>query len=459
MKGSRKGYHADIDALSACSGEDEVSATNATSTSSRRLRFYSHIRPRRREKNKSRNRTINRATHQPITSCIHPDIDLSLVSLISSKEFDSFGSSPAAAPSSPDIINDSTSDIRAGQVNDNIIKNEKKYNSLASSRPLAVIDYGSIKLDMSGSLLDSIYKIGGSGSGRSTDLLFGGRCFSLNDGSKSNMNNYDNKAVVKSQTRVDKPVGMAAALLEPAFTVASSRSSEVEAVIASLKNTPTAKRISMSCSLEGPEHKRQKIAKSPSTKRVDNFPTTLEDSISFSPFARVLFCAQAPYNIVHTNAAYSTLVQKGLAKPCIVGESFASNDRHEVENSDAHISRIVDEHIGALQLEDDRNSKENSDQSRKLLSGFVGLHHIRILPVVSIDETCSQTVRSYEKCHLQLRQMNSPHDNNIMEGIPTRSYGDAMPSSQDLSSTVDPNSCTQHISHYLLQIEPSAKLP
>ena len=188
--------------------------------------------PNRAKNDKILIRKTNQTAPQPTPSCVHSCIDLSLVLLLSSKDFDrstgfhhhdsSIGSSTTASLSSSEISEDGSSDSRACQVNDEFIENEKNYNSLASSRPMAFVGYRSIELDMSGSLLNSIYKIGGSGNGRSKGLMFGRR-FSLNDKSK-NIN-------------IDRTVVMATS--KP---VASNRSSEVEAVIASLKNISNAKR-------------------------------------------------------------------------------------------------------------------------------------------------------------------------------------------------------------------------
>lgn len=299
------------------------------------------------------------------------------------------------------------------------------------------------------------------------------------------------------------------------FSVASSRrSSEVEAVIASLKNeTRTTTPSSSYYSLEGPDHKRLKIAEkdvdAPTTtlERMDQLllPTTLEDAISFSPFARVLFCAHAPHTIVHTNAAYITLAQKAslvddATKPCCtVGKSFASstnkNERLiEAKNPKEYISIMVAEHVGTLKLEKggDGNVKNgygtaattkgnesttsSSSQSRELQSSgsfVVGSHHVKIFPVVSNDEACSMFVRSYEKHNLQLKRIGtSPtlggdgddNDETIVGRRSTsfsssRCNGDngMSASFQDVSSSFGDSSSggsSQHVSHYLLQIEP-----
>lgn len=174
-------------------------------------------------------------------------------------------------------------------MNDKIFKN--KYAAPAAARPLAVVDYGSIELDMSGSLLDSIYKIGGSGRRRSKDVFFGGRRFSLNVEPKNDTseNCKDNKTTDQNQTsRVERTEISSSSTtfpLEPAFTVASSS-------ISSLKNTSTAERAASPYSVESPVCKKQKTAaKAPAMNSaglpiVDKVPTSLEAAISFSPFAR-----------------------------------------------------------------------------------------------------------------------------------------------------------------------------
>ena len=357
MKGSRHGYAGDADDLPAsCSGGGEESDTSSDPprNTSGLTSFYSHIEPRRRRRRR------RNETHHPRTSSFvaHPGIDFSMVSLLSSKELDrrfsglyNHDESSSTRSSSAASRSSSSSDSTQGQ--GEIIKNEKKQGTLA--RPLAVVDYGSIDLDMSGSLLDSIYKI--DGKGRSKDLRFS----SLNG-------EYSNKAEVQAVKRRG------------------------------------------SYSPEGPPRlKKQKTSQA--APAVDNrSPTTLEDAISFSPYARVLFCAQSPYTIVHTNAAYGTLMRR------IVGEPFASSERCEAESPEEHITRIVAGHIEALQLENDGST-------------------VRVFPVLSSDESFSQLC-SHKKCHSQLKS-------------PTSCNGEGEnPSSR----------FPQYLSHYLLQIEPCAQL-
>lgn len=150
------------------------------------------------------------------TSTTHQDIDLSLVPLLSSRELDrrmmmtttkadsgSRGSGaysptiPSTASSTSTLsdqwlssISTSSENVNSnsekkkigknyrfkddGSGHQNNLGNEEMNISTASppssdivtkARPLAVVDYGSIELDMSGSLLDSIYKIGPPSAG------------------------------------------------------------------------------------------------------------------------------------------------------------------------------------------------------------------------------------------------------------------------------------------------------
>ena len=278
MRGSRKGYNADIDDTPARLDEDEVSVF-AGGSSVERVHFYSHVLPRRRHKN--------------IRSSIASDIDLSMVSLLSSKELDrrffAFESSTSATLPSLGINTDDSSSSGNSQVDYKNIDNETKH-TYPAARPLAVVDYGSIELDMSGSLLDSIYKIDASGVGRggSKDLVIGRMRFSFNDESKTK--NYDE--VGKSQTRASGTVEAAAtSILNPgAFPAANRRSAEVASVIASLKSVAAVKLSTITTPHLERSDKKQKVSNAHVKKSVCipivKVPTTLEAAISFSPFAR-----------------------------------------------------------------------------------------------------------------------------------------------------------------------------
>lgn len=154
---------------------------------------------------------------------------------------------------------------------------------------------------------------------------------------------------------------------------------------------------------------------------------------------RVLFCAQTPYTVVHTNAAYTTLVQQGQAKQCAVGESFGSIKEHKAgESPEDYISRTVAHHVGEFHHKD------------STLRNFSRPGLVHIFPVLSNDETCSQLIRSYQSNCIQRQRMDNPELSGSMDTT---------------SSTVGKEgpkmtSCNQYVSHYLLQIEPrSAQLP
>ena len=159
--------------------------------------------------------------------------------------------------------------------------------------------------------------------------------------------------------------------------------------------------------------------------------------------------------IVHANAAYSILARRGLVKPCNIGGCFATSAPHDAENSNEYVLRMAREHCGSLKIEDDRNSQASSSQPRT----FVGSHTIRILTVMSGNQTFSRSSRRHRKRQLQLKEMPCPCDQTI-ENFALVSKGGAIKLSQDLVSPVTaPNIGTQYISHYLLQIESSLNQP
>ena len=369
LAGSRRGYNADVsDDSSFSSGEDvedDYDFNNNSSSSSDKsicgtssssddtlslpLQFYKDVKPRHRRRrrcqskdnhdNNGPSRSKSSSSHHPTEE--HPDIDLSLVSLLTSKEHDrkqmrklqrslqlhrsysvSFHNISAAQVSIitgalgntliEDESSSSTSYSSSSEGSDDvksycnsIIKTEQEYkkalSSSKSNRPLAVIDYGSVQFGQLGSVLDSIYKIGvekknkvvGDDSccsssrrrRRNDEILFLGdrRRSSSNEETtaSSTTTNFD----TTSQQR--PPSAM--------MTVAGSRSSEVSAVIASLKN-PTANTMKRKASHNLDEEdcttdgvKKLKLAKS---KRIDPETSSrgnllsLEDAVAFSPYAR-----------------------------------------------------------------------------------------------------------------------------------------------------------------------------
>lgn len=271
--GSRKGYSADIDDTPACPCEDETFCGGADTNNIDRNRFYSDIAPRRRSR---------KVVRSPMASSMHPDIDVSLVSLITSTELDQrFGfnhnrlrpahrpASLASSPSSSELNDDECS---SSDSNADIRKRE------ASDQPLAVVECGSIELNMSASLLDSIYKIGGGERG---SMRIRGRQLSPSGKPKSNskkLHLQDNTANRRSPAQP--------------CTVSNSRSAEVAAVIASLKNVGRKKRSSSIDAEKAQEpRKKQRLSKEATgatfgIPKFDKATTTLEASISFSPRAR-----------------------------------------------------------------------------------------------------------------------------------------------------------------------------
>jgi hypothetical protein len=221
-RGSRRGYYADVDDKpppdSTRDDDDEEEeeeddeqvdvAIDSKGISRTRISFYSHIQPKKRrcrdnignneitpwqrqsggERTSSSSTSRTTKTHHHYWTT-HPDIDLSLVSLLSSRELDRrmtrarggrggrgggggdsrssssslSDQSPSSTSVSPDTVNTSEKiekDDGSGRKLQNAISSSSENIIFTKARPLAVVDYGSIELDMSGSLLDSIYKIG-----------------------------------------------------------------------------------------------------------------------------------------------------------------------------------------------------------------------------------------------------------------------------------------------------------
>ena len=313
MKGSRRGYSADIEETKVDEEEaDEYYGSHNTTSSndnSAPYNFYSNIKPKRCSGRKDARQLPKKSS----STMMHPDIDnidLSLVALLSSKELDaqfhhnngsatsrkSFTSSSSSSEiDSNSSSNDDTSATGRGYTK-NIINKDKKRPSAA--RPFAVVDYGSVELNMEGSLLDSIYNIGASSSRRSNDIMIGGRLFSAvnnnnNDTNGISIQQQDNSC--SSQARRDSD-----------FSVLKRRTPEVASVIASLKSTASTtkrERATRSSLLDNSDHtprsykKKQKMtaiqSQSAIMKSLGGMPTvdmtkstTLEAAISFSPYAR-----------------------------------------------------------------------------------------------------------------------------------------------------------------------------
>jgi hypothetical protein len=249
MKGSRRGYNADIEEDDEGSAARVTSSSTAVDTSIRadagseqRIRntFYSHVVPKRRRKK------IRHSSNEISTGSKHqPAIDMSLVSLLTSKELDtrkrrhhSHSDDDSSTSGSSQVIDYKT-----------IVNETKQAYSFVTDGPLVVIDYGSIELG-SGSLLDSIYKMSNDTSAgavtstqqhgsSSKDVIIGRRRFSLN-------------------TKKINPTGAAGRC----------------GASANLLNSGSFNRSTEFASLHSP------------IPLFVNVPTTLEAAITFSPYAR-----------------------------------------------------------------------------------------------------------------------------------------------------------------------------
>jgi hypothetical protein len=464
--GSKKGYYADIDNSSSSSSDDDASSSRSVrgycipssettvsaaastegasySSSSSSLpssQFYTDVQPRRRRHSRCQRhqqfkkfKNITRQTQQDAT---HPDIDLSLVSLLTSREHDrrqfkklqkalrlhhrgnitlperlQRHSSSHHKPKNTtchqvnkDAIEDESfssssspsSSSESDRYCNNIIKTDHEYSKalskpLKNDRPIAVIDYGSVQFGQLGSVLDSIYKIGGEEGAdeKSNRRSFGGDTFLVDS--------HDVKSAANFSTH------------QPALTVASSRSSDVAAVIASLKNP--------SADLKRKAHYED----CSSAKKIKFLPTavvhhktdttTLEDAVAFSPYARVLFTADFPQTVVHINAAYCALVKKGFAKPCALGHPLTTTniERRSYEDS----------------------SKLNGEFAAKIVNNDLGIStkdiNYQLFPIISGDESFCDYSRTH--CSYELGETAEEGEGDHVH---------------------------RHVSHYLLQIEPVA---
>jgi hypothetical protein len=219
------------------------------------------------------------------------------------------------------------------------------------------------------------------------------------------------------------------------MTVAGSRSSEVSAVIASLKN-PTANNTMKRKVNNNVDEDRTtdgvKKLKLASSRRPDSETSprgnllSLEDAVAFSPYARVLFTAEFPHTVVHVNAAYGTLVKKELASPCALGRLMTtangignSSSTHQEMSTlkEETVSKLITNHLGI--------SKES-----------ISYH---LFPVISDDKSFCNFVRSYQKHDY------STHPFLKNEFGKTEEHEDRYSAKHS------------HVSHYLLQIEPVAQ--
>lgn len=342
LAGSRRGYYGDIDdssssdddgnfSSSGSSGStnrsfdsnDTVAAGN-TESSSLTFEFYKDVQPRRRQRRRrSRGHPINKARQKHQQTVIpHPDIDLSLVSLLTSTEHDRRqmkklqraalrlhrmgrmtlpeslqrrysscltannatachqGISYSNAIEDESYSSSSSSSSSEGSDTkycNRIIRTEHEYSKALSSRspknrPLAVIDYGSVQFGQLGSVLDSIYKIGIDNDKKVDD-----------SSSRTIGKEVETIGLVDSNGAVVKSTAVTTTTQSPALmTVASSRSSEVAAVIASLKNPSanSAKRKASDLKDRSGDVKKIKLL----SRKIKLL--SLEDAVAFSPYAR-----------------------------------------------------------------------------------------------------------------------------------------------------------------------------
>ena len=150
-------------------------------------------------------------------------------------------------------------------------------------------------------------------------------------------------------------------------------------------------------------------------------------SLHFTHTHRVLFTAEFPHTVVHVNAAYGTLVKKGLASPCALGRPMTTANGIGNSSSSTHqemstlkeetVSKIITNHLGI--------SKES-----------ITYH---LFPVLSDDKSFCNFVRSYQKHDYSTRPFLKNEFGKIEEH-------------EDRYSAKH-----SHVSHYLLQIEPVAQ--
>ena len=147
-------------------------------------------------------------------------------------------------------------------------------------------------------------------------------------------------------------------------------------------------------------------------------------------FVRVLICAQHPFTVVHVNAAYTSLVQQGLAKSFRVGQTFDSVEGRggECLKEEEALTRIVSQlKTGWVQ---------DTQQDR-----------ITIFPVISANDMCSQIISSYRSNLRQLQAVDNPETNMLPSSHTKPIFKD--------DGGVSKCSCSEYVSHYLLQIKPS----
>ena len=174
---------------------------------------------------------------------------------------------------------------------------------------------------------------------------------------------------------------------------------------------------------------------------------------------RVLFCAQAPHTVLYANAAYVTLVQKkGLANPCISGQSFSSRYLqilHDIggdSNSEVYISQLVSHHVRAI-LDNNEVQRRPSQATTTTsnLSHHATAGNVKIFRIMSSDQTYSQFIRDYTNAFQQ--SMQSLGLSN-MDELNWDALNKPVIDSYQYHAETQSNISDDSVTHYLLQIEP-----
>ena len=166
---------------------------------------------------------------------------------------------------------------------------------------------------------------------------------------------------------------------------------------------------------------------------------------------RVLFTAGFPHTVVHVNAAYGTLVKKGLAKPCALGHPMTTTNSIGNSNNNSSSSSNNDD-WNRSNIEADEMTKLKEDETvSKIITNHLGISkegiNYHLFPIISDDESFCDFVRSYQKHD----SSTHPCFNEFGKST-TGGYQDGEGDRQRAASH------HSHVSHYLLQIEPVAQL-
>lgn len=209
---------------------------------------------------------------------------------------------------------------------------------------------------------------------------------------------------------------------------------------------------------------------------------TLVFLLHFLP--RVLFSAHPPYTVVHTNAAYVSLVQqRSTTNPCLVGGAFTGNttmQQIDGESSETCVARMVMEHMQELDADvsDDEASNLRRTRNPSLRhQPRPGLFYY-IFPVLSVNDPYSQFLRGYthdferrQGIDKQKTETSMTISNSDVTATTASSSITSSTSILDLSSAVEPQGSSSNNSgsrstspiqfrtQYLLQIEPDNRYP